>query len=228
MTWARVWEVLGSIASGQGRTLHADATWESDPGPFHGTLIVDDHNLFHEAEDGTDPEAHRTRRCNCYRAQDTSPPPPAVAHPGPSPLTSATVSVLAPPEGVHLPSPTTAPAGPTLENALAFVSLHAEQEALDRLYTALKDRTKALRTARAASVTIGSTVLIANIAAKYLEGLTGTVVTMTPKRTRTIVTIELDAESTTALRHSGRRDVPDGVERYLFPDGIPATCCIPL
>ncbi|MFH0246382.1 hypothetical protein ACGRHY_29075 [Streptomyces sp. HK10] len=113
---------------------------------------------------------------------------------------------------------------PTLEAAIGFVSLHASQDDLDRIYAAAKQRTKVLREARAAAVTKGVTVRIDNIKPKYLSGLTGTVTDVSQSRTRTLVTVELDPESTTTLRMASARPIPDGVERYQLT-GVPAACC---
>ncbi|GGX46372.1 hypothetical protein [Streptomyces noursei] len=114
---------------------------------------------------------------------------------------------------------------PTLESAIAFISLHATQEDLDRIYATAKQRSKALREARAASVAKGTLVRLGNIKPKYMDGLTGKVVEVRQGRSTTKVDIELDAESTDRLRMH-RDNVPDDVERHRL-NNVPASVCHP-
>ncbi|MGW1976671.1 hypothetical protein [Streptomyces sp. NPDC001889] len=103
--------------------------------------------------------------------------------------------------------------------------MHADEDALGRIQSALNQRTRTLREVRAAAVTKGARVRIDNIKPKYLTDLTGTVTAIKQNRTRAIATVELDPDSTDLLRE--RTYVPAGVERHLLP-GIPATCCHPV
>lgn len=76
--WDRAMSLLQDIAHSQHRTLTAEATWMSDPGPFSGSLTVDVLGRFHDVPDGEPTEIHRRARCNCYpptaceRCSDTS------------------------------------------------------------------------------------------------------------------------------------------------------------
>ena len=69
-SWDDVLILLENIAEEHGRTLTADATWVSDPGPYRGSLVVDGKGRFHKPEAGEDPGLHREQHCTCY-----SPPP---------------------------------------------------------------------------------------------------------------------------------------------------------
>ncbi|MEV7885200.1 hypothetical protein ACWD3I_25250 [Streptomyces sp. NPDC002817] len=68
--WDLVFALLETIAEQHQRTLHADATWESDPGPFRGSLVVDTAGRIHQALEGDDPAVHQERRCRCVPQQD--------------------------------------------------------------------------------------------------------------------------------------------------------------
>ncbi|MFD3422074.1 hypothetical protein [Streptomyces decoyicus] len=111
---------------------------------------------------------------------------------------------------------------PTLESAIGFITLHATQEDLDRISAAAKQRTKALREARAAAVTKGVDIRLGNCRPKYMSGLTGEVVEVRQGRSSTTVDIVLDATSTEILRL--HRHVPDGVERYRL-NNVRASVC---
>ncbi|AVZ70901.1 hypothetical protein SLUN_00075 [Streptomyces lunaelactis] len=110
----------------------------------------------------------------------------------------------------------------TREQALEFITLHATQSDLDRVYAAAKQRTQTLRDLRAAAVSEGTEVRLSKIKPKYLNGLTGTVKTVEQKRTRAIVSILLDEESTENMRHI--LYVERGVKRHLLT-GVPASVC---
>ncbi|MGW0868261.1 hypothetical protein [Streptomyces sp. NPDC002611] len=125
-----------------------------------------------------------------------------------------------------MPTSTAQDPTPTLAAAIAFVSLHASQDDLDRIYDAAKKRSKTLRETRAAAVTTGTDIRIDNIRPAYLVGLTGTVTATRTARTKTYATIELDEASTDALRATGKQWIPQDVKRYSY-DGIPTTCCFP-
>ncbi|MFB6886721.1 hypothetical protein ACFCY8_38565 [Streptomyces noursei] len=117
----------------------------------------------------------------------------------------------------------TAQAAPTLLSSIDFISLHATQEDLDRVYAAAKQRTRALREARAASVTKDALIRLANVKPKYMDGLTGKVVDVRHGRSTTKVDIELDPESTNRLRFH-RANIPDDVERHKLTN-VPASVC---
>ncbi|MDX3070460.1 MULTISPECIES: hypothetical protein [Streptomyces] len=119
---------------------------------------------------------------------------------------------------------TTTDSAPTLATAIEFVSLHASQGDLDRIYAAAKERTKALREIRAAAVTTGSLIRIDKIRPTYYNGLTGKVTTTSTARTKTYATVELDEASTMTLRAVGKQYIPSDVKRFTI-EGIPTTCC---
>ncbi|MGW0868262.1 hypothetical protein [Streptomyces sp. NPDC002611] len=64
--WDLVLTVLETVAEQHQRTLHTDATWESDPGPFRGVLIIDTAGRFHQVQESDDPAVHHERRCRCH------------------------------------------------------------------------------------------------------------------------------------------------------------------
>ncbi|WP_019061403.1 hypothetical protein [Streptomyces prunicolor] len=123
-----------------------------------------------------------------------------------------------------MPTSTPQNSAPTLATAISFVSLHATQEDLDRIYAAAKERSQALRSTRAASVTTGALIRIDKIRPRYLVGLTGTVTATRTARTKTYATVELDEESTDVLRATGMQYIPTDVKRFSY-EGIPTTCC---
>lgn len=67
--WDLALTLVESIATQHQRTLHADARWETDPGPSRGTLLVDSAGRLHPVEDGEDPDVHRERRCGCPQSE---------------------------------------------------------------------------------------------------------------------------------------------------------------
>ncbi|MFI8932418.1 hypothetical protein ACIG3E_32740 [Streptomyces sp. NPDC053474] len=73
--WRHALHLLGDIAHRKGRSLTAQATWASDPGPFTGALVLDAAGRFHDVPDDEPAEPHRQARCDCY-------PPTACAHCG--------------------------------------------------------------------------------------------------------------------------------------------------
>lgn len=113
---------------------------------------------------------------------------------------------------------------PTLETAVGFITLHASQEDLDRIYAAAKQRAKALRDVRAASVTTGALVRLGNVKPKYMDGLTGKVVDVRQGRSTTKVDIELDLDSTEIMRVSSNHYIPVGTERHRL-NNVPASVC---
>ncbi|MFF4205559.1 hypothetical protein ACFYZ8_33480 [Streptomyces sp. NPDC001668] len=64
--WDGALATLSDIARRQRRTLHAEATWISEPGPYRGVLVVDAGNRFHHVPDDEGAAAHRERSCDCY------------------------------------------------------------------------------------------------------------------------------------------------------------------
>ncbi|MFJ3714092.1 MULTISPECIES: hypothetical protein [unclassified Streptomyces] len=109
----------------------------------------------------------------------------------------------------------------TLAQVVRYITLHADETDIDRIYAAAKERGRTLRNIRAAAVTKGVDVTIAGIRPAYLNGLSGTVTELEQKRTQTVVTVRLDAESTDLLR--AHRYVPPSQARGLLR--IPASCC---
>ncbi|MFI8932417.1 hypothetical protein ACIG3E_32735 [Streptomyces sp. NPDC053474] len=120
-----------------------------------------------------------------------------------------------------MPTTSAPQSAPTLETAIGYISLHATQNDLDRIHAAAKQRATALREARAAAVTKGSTVRIGNARPKYMNGLTGVVVDVRQGRS-TVVDLELDAESTDVLRTF--RPIPDTVERHTLNNVYASVC----
>ncbi|MEW2434253.1 hypothetical protein AB0952_08730 [Streptomyces caniferus] len=76
--WAREQHLLHEVARREQRTLTAEATWVSVPGPFTGVLLVDTSDRFHYVLDDEPAEKHRQNLCDCYlptaceRCGDTS------------------------------------------------------------------------------------------------------------------------------------------------------------
>ncbi|MET8768832.1 hypothetical protein [Streptomyces sp. NPDC004658] len=64
--WDGTLTALSDIARRQRRTLHAEATWVSHPGPYRGSLVVDAGNRFHYVPDDEDTAAHHERSCDCF------------------------------------------------------------------------------------------------------------------------------------------------------------------
>jgi hypothetical protein len=64
--WDGTLAALSDIARRQRRTLHAEATWVSEPGPYRGSLVVDKGNRLHYVPDGEDTAAHHERSCDCF------------------------------------------------------------------------------------------------------------------------------------------------------------------
>ncbi|KPM52703.1 hypothetical protein E0F15_17770 [Frankia sp. B2] len=113
---------------------------------------------------------------------------------------------------------------PTLQSATDFVLSHATEDDLTRLSTSITQRRAALASIRTATLTTGTTVKIANVRPKYLNGLTGSITQIDGKH----ATITLDTDSTERLRGTSQT-------RYFIPldattydvRGIPLSCCLP-
>ena len=89
----------------------------------------------------------------------------------------------------------------SLQDAITFITDEATDADLTRLTQAMKLRNSVLRAQRAALVNVGDTVRLIKISPKYLTGLTGTVVEVSPKRSRVV----LDAASTRKLARTNQR-----------------------
>lgn len=120
---------------------------------------------------------------------------------------------------------TTAPAR-TLTDALGFIATAATNDDLDRIYEAANARAKVLRdqrdAERAAVLTVGASVEVDGVRPKYLNGLRGTVASITGQR----VTVTLDADSTRRLSYTRQTKfyVPVGADSYDL-SGLPVGAC---
>lgn len=90
---------------------------------------------------------------------------------------------------------------PSLTDALTFILTSASNEDISRVIDGIKSRRSILATINAASVAIGEKVKLDGLKPKYLNGLTGTVESISGRS----ATVKLDARSTQELRWSGRR-----------------------
>ena len=88
-----------------------------------------------------------------------------------------------------------------LKVVLDYISDHADDADLDRIYAALNMRNKVLRAKIAASVKVGDHVTIQGIRPKYHEGLKGEVVSIDGSTG----TVRFDKRSTDVLRVKGAR-----------------------
>lgn len=110
----------------------------------------------------------------------------------------------------------------TFPDVLAFIASQASSDEVSRIFEAGRQRSRMLRTVQAASVSIGANVVLDNISPKYLNGLTGTVVSIKGARAEVL----LDETSTTRLRYSGGRFfVPADETNHRMP-GVPLTACV--
>lgn len=111
----------------------------------------------------------------------------------------------------------------TLSEVLEFISTQADDTDIERIYTFAKDRTRQLRDLRAAQVSVGANVRLANLSPKYLNDLTGEVISISGKR----CTVRLTKKSTETLRWASQRFVvPAGIECYEL-GGVPLSSCVP-
>jgi hypothetical protein len=86
-------------------------------------------------------------------------------------------------------------------NVLSYIVLSADEDDLDRVIQAVRDRRKTLATAAAADVQTGASVELHNLSPKALNGLTGDVDRINGKRADVL----LDEDSTQRLRFSNTR-----------------------
>ncbi|HEU0130802.1 MAG TPA: hypothetical protein VFQ85_07405 [Mycobacteriales bacterium] len=112
----------------------------------------------------------------------------------------------------------------TLTDVLTFIAGQASAEDLNRIWDAARARQKALRAIRAAAVNVGQDVVLAGLRPRELDGLTGTVISIS----RTRGQVRLDEASTRRLRDAQitQTYVPDGVTEHIL-GGIPLSCCHP-
>lgn len=111
----------------------------------------------------------------------------------------------------------------TISDVFTFISA-ADEDELDRLIEGIKLRRKFIGQDRAAQLKVGDTVRLAGLSPKALNGLRGTVDSIT----RSHAAVMLDRDSTLKLLMSRTRfaaAVAAGAETYLLR-GIPVTCCV--
>lgn len=110
----------------------------------------------------------------------------------------------------------------TLSTATDFILNQATETDIEAILRAVNARQRMILAQRAAVVTIGATVTFANLKPKYLNGLTGTVSSISG----TSASILLDKESTDSIRYRRTRfTVPAGVEQYTIT-GLPLECLV--
>lgn len=111
----------------------------------------------------------------------------------------------------------------TLDQVLDYVHGHADEQEITALYDALNTRRKALNDRRALAVREGLSVRLDGLSPKYLNGLTGTVESISGKR----ADVRLDEHSTSVLRYAGNKFyVAADVNEYVL-HGVPKGCCLP-
>lgn len=110
----------------------------------------------------------------------------------------------------------------TRTDAVTFIADHADEADLDAIIATIKARQKVLATRRASAVTVGQAVTLQDLQPKYLNGLAGTIKSIT----RGHADVELDERSTESLRFYGRRRflIADGTANYVI-SGIPLSTC---
>lgn len=107
----------------------------------------------------------------------------------------------------------------SIEDAAEFINI-ATAEQLERLDQQMRLRRRTLESQRALSVTTGTQATLTNLSPKYLNGLTGTVTSISGSR----ATVTLDEGSTISLRYAGRKFyVAPGVTNYPAT-GVPLAC----
>ncbi len=107
-------------------------------------------------------------------------------------------------------------------NLLAFVVNEADADDLDRIIEAIKSRRRTLRDLRAAVVQKGAAVTLDGLSPKALNGLTGSVETITGQR----ADVRLDETSTRELAWSRTKFAgpAQSAETYVL-HGVPLGCC---
>ncbi|ABW12005.1 hypothetical protein Franean1_2575 [Parafrankia sp. EAN1pec] len=117
------------------------------------------------------------------------------------------------------------PTTPTLAVTTDFILSRATEQDLTHITETVKQRQAALATIRTTSLTTGMPVRIANIEARYLDGLTGTLGQIDGEH----ATIILDAESTDRLRFTPSYmhfDIPSAATSFDLR-GMRLSCCLP-
>lgn len=108
----------------------------------------------------------------------------------------------------------------TPADVIAFIVARADETDLANILNAVKARRKALGQINAAAVKVGQRVTLDGLSPKYLNGLTGTVLSVEGAR----CTVTLDRDSTTSLRYAGQRfRIPTEHMEYNL-GGIPTQC----
>jgi hypothetical protein len=75
-----------------------------------------------------------------------------------------------------------------LPGVVGFILSEATESDIDRIYDAAKQRSKALRAIRAATISVGAEVETTNLSPKYLNGLRGKVQSITGQRAVLLIT----------------------------------------
>lgn len=112
----------------------------------------------------------------------------------------------------------------TMAEVIGFVLEQADESDLDRITDAVKKRRGVLRDKAAADVKEGKQVTLYGLRPAYLNGLTGTVKSIKPGRTRKVV-VTLDRRSTSVLAYSSADYHSLHGQDSHDLTGIPITCC---
>lgn len=110
-----------------------------------------------------------------------------------------------------------------LTDVLTFIADKASADDLERIWNAARNRQKTLRAVRAAAVQVGQDVVLDGLSPRQLNGLTGTVVSISKASGQ----VRLDEASTRRLRAARltRVHVPDNVTEHVLH--VPLSCCLP-
>ena len=110
----------------------------------------------------------------------------------------------------------------TMAEVIDYILDHADSADIDRVYEAAKMRHKTLQAKAASAVRIGMTIRLNGISPKYLNGMTGEVVSIDRQR----ASVLLDERSTRTLRVKGGRRfyIPADVKQYEV-SGVPLSTC---
>ena len=114
-----------------------------------------------------------------------------------------------------------------LPDVIGFIVSEATDGELDRITDAIRQRQRALRALRAATVSVGAQVRIRGLSPKYLNGLEGVVESIT----KSSGNVRLSKMSTARLRGTTKSStsrtrfyIRDDEEHYLLA-GVPLSCC---
>lgn len=109
----------------------------------------------------------------------------------------------------------------SITDTISFITNEADEEDLNRIFSALKLRRQVLGQIKASAVSEGMKVTLEGLSPKYLNGLSGVIV----ERNGARVTVLLDEKSTQMLRFSGQKRffIPADCTSYRMA-GIPAQC----